>query len=185
MSGDQICYRRDGSCSARAHGELGLRPATIVFGIVSHGLQLSCDLPELYVTLKVTNLRLYNSTFLIGIGRVFHLLMTEIHPSGIQHQATAVAPIKTWGADLAVSPVLPQLPEQLARAATMSALAGISNRVLAVGLLPEAERPADAIRRGWQAGGRMNALRYRGAAAGDQQVRLSFPIIEADQRSPP
>jgi hypothetical protein len=69
---------------------------------------------------------LYVAFFAIGLGPVFWLLISEIHPLSVRGTAMGTVTVANWGANLAVSLTFPMLTANVGTPSTFWLFGGLS-----------------------------------------------------------
>ena len=106
-----------GGCTGMVAGGVAL---AVIFGI-SGG-----DLSQGSAIITVVALCVYVGSFAIGLGPVFWLLISEIFPLRVRGQASSVATMVNWAANLVVAASYLSILSAIGRPATFGILAGLS-----------------------------------------------------------
>ncbi len=97
----------------------------------------------------------YVSSFAVGLGPVFWLILSEIYPLAIRGRAMSVGTVVNWSANLAVAVSFLTMTQVLGKPATFWAYAAVSIGawLFAYFMVPETKgRTLEEIEAHWRAG---------------------------------
>jgi MFS family permease len=121
-------------------------------------LGLSFSLPRLSGSLgwiAVGSVMVYVSSFAVGLGPVFWLILSEIYPLAIRGRAMSVGTVVNWSANLVVAVSFLTMTQVLGKPATFWSYAAVSVAawLFAYFMVPETKgRTLEEIEAHWRAG---------------------------------